>query len=379
VRGLIGVAVLLAVASGAQVATSMDVRTALLATSAAAAVATLSRIVERRRPVRTVLVGDRVSVSTLAAAWQREPRVDLAGFAVLEPDLDPHEAADIYGIQAWTTFDGLLMAARTQDVDAVVVAPSPSFSSNDLRRLAWELEDSGVSLAVVSVLDSAAPARISTTALGGKTLHEVAPARPARSTALVKSLIDRSVGAALLVLAAPVLAAVVLAIRLDSAGPGLFAQERVGLRGKRFTMYKLRTMRRDAEDLKRALSEENDSDAVLFKMKQDPRVTRLGRLLRRSSLDELPQLINVVKGEMSLVGPRPALPDEVSQYDDQVRRRLAVKPGLTGLWQVSGRSDLPWDQAVRLDLYYADNVRVVEDLRIALRTVDAVLHSRGAY
>jgi lipopolysaccharide/colanic/teichoic acid biosynthesis glycosyltransferase len=144
-------------------------------------------------------------------------------------------------------------------------------------------------------------------------------------------------------------------------------------------MYKLRSMHRDAESALDALLGDNESDGTLFKIRRDPRVTRVGYWLRRSSLDELPQLLNVLRGDMSLVGPRPALPSEVATYDDVERRRLAVKPGITGLWQVSGRSDLSWDESVRLDLYYADNWRLLDDLSIAARTVRAVTRARGAY
>jgi lipopolysaccharide/colanic/teichoic acid biosynthesis glycosyltransferase len=169
------------------------------------------------------------------------------------------------------------------------------------------------------------------------------------------------------------------AVRMDSTGPGLFMQTRVGKDGQRFRMFKMRTMFTDAESMKQALLDDNESDGALFKIRRDPRVTRIGYLLRRSSLDELPQLLNVLRGDMSLVGPRPALPSEVASYDDKAMGRLAVKPGITGLWQVSGRSDLQWDESLRLDLYYADNWRLVDDLVIAARTVTAVTLARGAY
>ena len=167
---------------------------------------------------------------------------------------------------------------------------------------------------------------------------------------------------------------------MTSRGPAFFKQERVGTEGERFTMYKLRSMYVDAEqrlaDL-RALNQHGDG--VLFKMKDDPRVTPVGKHLRRFSLDELPQLINVVKGDMSLVGPRPPLQSEVKQYQNDVRRRLLVKPGLTGLWQVSGRSDLSWDESVRLDLHYVENWSLALDLHILWRTMFVVLGRHGAY
>jgi len=183
----------------------------------------------------------------------------------------------------------------------------------------------------------------------------------------------------LLLVTTPLLLALWLAVRIDSRGPGIFVQTRVGLHGTTFRMLKLRTMHRDAESLVEALAEENESDGALFKIRRDPRVTTVGYWLRRSSLDELPQLVNVLLGHMSLVGPRPALESEVASYDDVARRRLVVKPGITGLWQVSGRSDLLWDESLRLDLYYADNWRFIDDLTIAARTVGAVTRARGAY
>jgi lipopolysaccharide/colanic/teichoic acid biosynthesis glycosyltransferase len=184
---------------------------------------------------------------------------------------------------------------------------------------------------------------------------------------------------ALLLLATPLLGVLWLAIKLESQGPGFFTQTRIGKDGRSFTMYKLRTMRRDAEVVKVALAEADEGNGMLFKMRLDPRITGLGRFLRKTSLDELPQLLNVVLGQMSLVGPRPALPSEVEQYDDVVRRRLTVRPGMTGLWQVSGRSDLSWEQSVDLDLLYTDNYCLADDMRIGLRTVNAVVRARGAY
>ncbi len=182
-----------------------------------------------------------------------------------------------------------------------------------------------------------------------------------------------------MVLLIPVLGAIALAIRLGDRGPVLFRQTRVGRDGKPFTLYKFRTMVVDAEQRKPGLMALNDSGGLLFKMRKDPRVTRVGSVLRRYSLDELPQLLNVLTGDMSLVGPRPALPDETSLYGDYVRRRLAVKPGITGLWQVNGRSDLAWDEAVRLDVRYVENWSFFLDLQILWKTWSAVTNGDGAY
>nr|WP_230685256.1 sugar transferase [Cellulomonas sp. JZ18] len=177
----------------------------------------------------------------------------------------------------------------------------------------------------------------------------------------------------------PVVLVAAAAVALTSPGPAFFRQTRIGIDGRPFTMWKLRTMRTDAEEQLAALRTADEGAGVLFKMREDPRVTPVGRVLRRFSVDELPQLWNVVRGDMSLVGPRPPLAREVDAYEDQVHRRLAVKPGVTGLWQVSGRSDLDWDESVRLDLRYADNWSVAMDLMILWKTGRAVLRGAGAY
>jgi lipopolysaccharide/colanic/teichoic acid biosynthesis glycosyltransferase len=181
------------------------------------------------------------------------------------------------------------------------------------------------------------------------------------------------------VLCLPLFAVVAVLIKLSDHGPALFRQTRVGRDGRAFTVYKFRTMVADAEERKAQLVALNESDGVLFKMRRDPRITRVGSWLRRWSLDEFPQLLNVLIGDMSLVGPRPALPQEAALYGDHVRRRLAVKPGITGLWQVNGRSDLSWDESVRLDLRYVENWSFVLDLQILWKTWSAVFRGSGAY
>lgn len=193
-----------------------------------------------------------------------------------------------------------------------------------------------------------------------------------------KRAIDLVGAAVLLLLLAPVLLAAAVAVKVDTRGPLLFRQRRTGWRGKEFHILKLRTMRVGSEKMRKAMAARNESDGHLFKVRDDPRVTAVGRWLRRYSLDELPQLINVLKGQMSLVGPRP-LPVEDSAFTGEARRRLQVRPGLTGLWQVSGRSELAWEDALRLDLQYVDTWSVKQDLAILLRTLPAVLRGDGAY
>jgi lipopolysaccharide/colanic/teichoic acid biosynthesis glycosyltransferase len=194
-----------------------------------------------------------------------------------------------------------------------------------------------------------------------------------------KWLLDRSLGTLLFLASLPVVVAAAIAVSLTSPGGPFYRQTRVGRDGERFTMWKIRTMVANADQLRVEVLAESDRDGLMFKMRRDPRVTPVGRLLRRFSLDELPQLWNVVTGTMSLVGPRPPLPEEYRQYHDQVHRRLRVKPGVTGLWQVSGRADLPWDESIRLDLRYVDNWSLALDLQILWKTLRAVLGGSGAY
>src|SRR3954451_6549260 len=198
---------------------------------------------------------------------------------------------------------------------------------------------------------------------------------------VIKTVFDRLVDGLALVFLAPLMLLVGLAVAVSSPGPAFFRQERVGRDGETFHVWKFRSMHTDAERMLLELRQRNESDpdGVMFKIKNDPRVTSLGRWLRRYSLDELPQLFNVMVGDMSLVGPRPPLPHEAARYGEDVKRRLLVKPGITGLWQVSGRSDLSWDDAVRLDLYYVENWSLALDLQIIWKTFFAVAFARGAY
>ncbi|MFI7138574.1 sugar transferase [Streptomyces massasporeus] len=193
-----------------------------------------------------------------------------------------------------------------------------------------------------------------------------------------KRFIDCAGAAVLLLFVAPVLITAAVAVKLDSPGPLLFRQRRTGWRGKEFHVLKLRTMHVGSERMRDAMAEANEADGHLFKIREDPRVTRAGRWLRRYSLDELPQLVNVLRGQMSLVGPRP-LPVADSAFTGEARRRLLVRPGITGLWQVSGRSDLAWEDALRLDLEYVDTWSIRLDLAILCRTLPAVLRGDGAY
>jgi exopolysaccharide biosynthesis polyprenyl glycosylphosphotransferase len=220
------------------------------------------------------------------------------------------------------------------------------------------------------------PERAEIARIGGRTCIGFAPVAKVGWT---KRAMDLALACLALVMLSAGLAIIALAIKLDSPGPVLYRQRRVGKDGRHFWMYKFRSMRRDADRMVDSLREMNEASGPLFKMRRDPRVTRVGAILRRLSLDELPQLINVLRGEMSLVGPRPPVPDEVEQYEDWQHGRLRALPGMTGLWQVSGRSELSFVEMVRLDLQYVRNWTLALDVQILWRTVPAVLTRRGAY
>jgi exopolysaccharide biosynthesis polyprenyl glycosylphosphotransferase len=272
-------------------------------------------------------------------------------------------------------------AAIAEQVNADVVAVAGSgLGPRRIRELGWQLEGTGRNMVMAPGLTEVAGPRVHVTPVDGLPLMWVDQPQFTGLTRIAKRAMDL-VGALLLtILGAPLLLLIGLAVRLTSSGPALYASIRSGANGQLFKVYKFRSMYRDADARRDELLSRNEVDGgVLFKLRDDPRVTPVGRLLRKFSLDELPQLINVLLGSMSLVGPRPPLPDEVEQYHSHVHRRMLVKPGMTGLWQISGRSDLSWDEAVRLDLYYVENWSLALDLAIIVRTIWAVLRSRGAY
>jgi exopolysaccharide biosynthesis polyprenyl glycosylphosphotransferase len=232
---------------------------------------------------------------------------------------------------------------------------------------------------VVPALTDISAQRLDVRPVAGLPLVDVDRPQAIAAARWIKRTYDAIGSALLLLLAAPVMGLVALAIKLEDGGPVLFRQTRVGRKGQLFECLKFRSMVLDAEARLAELAAANEGSGPLFKMTHDPRITKVGRFIRRFSLDELPQLWNALRGDMSLVGPRPALPTEVAQYDSDTRRRLDVRPGLTGLWQVSGRSNLSWDDTVRLDLYYVDNWSMIQDLMILARTAKAIVGSAGAY
>lgn len=271
----------------------------------------------------------------------------------------------------------LLDALRISDAAGVIVTDTEHLGHTGLKDLTWELQTHGVDLMVSpNVMDVATP-RITLRNVGSMPFLHLEKPSYEGATRWGKVLFDKAFASAALLFLSPVLLGAALAVRLTSRGPVFYRSERIGVGGAPFEMLKFRSMVVDAESLKDTL--DSDTNGVLFKMKEDPRVTRVGRVLRRYSIDELPQLLNVLRGDMSIVGPRPPLRSEVEQYDESVGRRLLVKQGITGLWQVSGRSDLSWDDTVRLDLDYVENWSLSRDMGIIWRTVQAVTRSSGAY
>ncbi|MHA7304978.1 sugar transferase [Arthrobacter sp. TMN-49] len=260
----------------------------------------------------------------------------------------------------------------------IVAGPLPGGPSA-IRELGWRLEDMSTELVLASNLTNVAGPRIHFRPVEGLPLVHVELPQYSGGRHIIKRAMDVVVSAGALIILLPLLLVLALIVRLDSHGPALFRQERVGRNGEEFKMAKFRSMVTDAEAQLAQLAGKNQADGVLFKMVNDPRITRCGKWMRKYSLDELPQFWNVLVGDMSLVGPRPPLKSEVASYEKPAHRRLLIKPGITGLWQVSGRSNLAWDEAVRLDLYYVENWSLTGDFIILWRTFKTVLKPIGAY
>ncbi|WP_405456517.1 exopolysaccharide biosynthesis polyprenyl glycosylphosphotransferase [Streptomyces sp. NBC_00101] len=367
-------AALVSAAPGAVVAAAM---TSLLRRRA--------RATHRRPALRVLVVGDASGVETVTRAL--DSRTQREGYAVVaavsvgaaEPEHELPVTGRLGADGADDDVSTVLSGAYAYDVDLVLVAPGPLLSGDRLRRLGWGVHDGGMALCVLSALTGIAAARVRPESVAGMTLLHVAPPLRRGPETALKTVLDRSGAVCGLLLLAPLLLAVALGVRLSSRGPVFHRQIRHGRHDRPFTMWKFRTMVVDAESRKAELTVFNEGAGPLFKIRRDPRVTAIGRMLRRTSIDELPQLFNVLRGDMSLVGPRPPLPEEAADYDDRERRRLAVRPGLTGLWQVSGRSDLSWKESVSLDLWYVDNWSLATDMNLLARTVRAVTDGRGAY
>jgi exopolysaccharide biosynthesis polyprenyl glycosylphosphotransferase len=323
---------------------------------------------------RTIAVGSPSAVAELVDVLEREP---WTGYRVL--GMCAPLGQDAGEVPVLGTVEELPDLAAELEADTVLVAGGWYSSSADLRRLGWAIEGRDLDMLVVPSLTDIAGPRVHFAHVAGLPLVHVQEPQVSEAMGLAKRTFDLVVTSALLLFGALPMAVVALVIKLQDGGPVFYRQRRVGIHGTEFDMLKFRSMVVGADRIRADLEHANEVDGVLFKIRDDPRVTRFGRFIRKFSIDEMPQLLNVLRGEMSLIGPRPPLPAEVEQYDADVHRRLLVRPGMTGLWQVSGRSDLSWKESVRLDLYYVDNWSLTSDLVILLKTVRAVLFSTGAY
>jgi exopolysaccharide biosynthesis polyprenyl glycosylphosphotransferase len=326
---------------------------------------------------RVVAVGHAAAVADLVTRLRRD---SYHGLSVVATCLaGAAEADDVADVPVAGELGSVTAAVERFGADTVAVLACPEMDGMRLRELAWELEKTGTDLCVAPALLDVAGPRTTIRPVAGLPLLHVDHPELAGGKQVLKSVFDKAFAASALILLSPLFAAIALAVRFADHGPVFFRQTRVGKDGRDFTLYKFRTMVMDAEQRKHVLAAHNEASGSLFKIRRDPRVTRPGAWLRRWSLDELPQLVNVLLGDMSLVGPRPALPEETARYGDHMRRRLAVKPGITGLWQVNGRSDLPWEEAERLDVRYVENWSFALDLQILWKTWSAVARGSGAY
>lgn len=326
-----------------------------------------------------LVVGHRHRAEDLIRNLQEHVDIGYRPVAVCAPGAEYSRGDDVLGVPIVGDFSQVPALIEELGVDSVAVSGYDTVTADFVRRLGWSLEPTRTDLLLSSPLAEIAGPRIMTAPVPGARLVHVDAPRFSGPKYFVKSLVDTVAAAVLLAVSAPLMLGVAIAIKATSPGPVLYRQKRVGKDGRPFVMYKFRSMDTGADTRLDELAERSDGNALLFKMRDDPRVTRVGRWMRRLSVDEMPQLLNVLRGEMSLVGPRPPLESEVAKYDDAISRRLLVKPGMTGLWQVSGRSDLSLAESIRYDLYYVENWSIVGDLMILWRTIRAVVTGAGAY
>jgi exopolysaccharide biosynthesis polyprenyl glycosylphosphotransferase len=335
----------------------------------------------RRRRSNDLLIpvlarGRAVDLNAFIRMLDKEPCPTMAVVAVQCTDRAP--LADVQVATRVPLMTDPVDAAVRNGVSSVVIVGPTDLPSDVLRRTIWRCEQQGIDTLILPIVEPVAPPLVAPVNRGG--LSSMVFQGPNRRLFGVKRVMDRVLAAISLLLLAPILLTIGILVRRNTPGPALFRQTRVGRDGRPFTMLKFRTMGIDAEDRRAELEDMNThAGGTLFKLRQDPRITSVGRVLRKYSLDELPQLINVVRGEMSLVGPRPPLPDEVAKYPADFMRRFTVNPGLTGLWQVSGRSDLDPLDSARLDTQYVEHWSLGLDLRILVRTAKVVLTGEGAY
>ncbi|MGY1840841.1 MULTISPECIES: sugar transferase [unclassified Modestobacter] len=325
-----------------------------------------------------ILVGHRNGTAELHAQLERQARHGLRVIGVCLPHAGPdHVVFD--GLPILGDFSEIVDVVQRYEVDTVAVLPSPELDGAALRRLGWELETTEAELLLAPAVTEVAGPRVGIRPVNGLPLLHLERPEFRGIRRVTKDVFDRSMAFLAVVVLLPLLVGLALAVKLTSRGPVFFRHERIGREGTPFHVLKFRSMVPDADAKTAELMAQNEGNDVQFKMKRDPRVTPIGRVMRRYSLDELPQLLNVLGGTMSLVGPRPHVTREVEQYGFDMRRRLLVKPGITGLWQVSGRSNLSWDDSVRIDVRYVENWSLTFDLMILGKTLGAVVRGSGAY
>lgn len=329
---------------------------------------------------RAIVVGSRADVRYVIDRIDEKPGTlyDVVG-AVVDDDDTSGISIGSRVVPIVASLDDVSRAVWKLSVESVIVAGDPRHGTDYLRDLGWSLEGRATELVIASRLANIAGPRIHFRPVEGLPLMHVELPQFDGPKHVMKRATDVVLSGLGILLLLPLMAVIAILVRAEGDGPVLFRQERVGRDGQRFTMLKFRTMVVDAEARLKDLEALSDGQGLLFKMKQDPRVTKVGRVLRKYSLDEVPQLFNIFFGTMSIVGPRPPLPREVDGYADHVHRRLYIKPGLTGMWQVNGRSDLSWEESVRLDLYYVENWSLTVDFVLMWRTVKVILKPEGAY
>jgi exopolysaccharide biosynthesis polyprenyl glycosylphosphotransferase len=347
------------------------------------------RYIERKRidgryQTAVLAVGKSEAVANLANELTRNPKDGYQVVGACIPGGGPAEDRQLLvRDRAIPVFGGeicdLEAIIRKCGADTVAIVGTELFGVREIRKLIWKLEPMGVDLVVQPGVTDIAVSRLKVLPVAGLPLLHIEKPQYRDAQRFQKRTFDFCFALAALAAALPILLVAAIAIKASSRGPVFYSSERIGFGGKPFSMLKLRTMVVDADKKLKSLLDDNECDGHMFKIRKDPRITTVGRVLRRFSIDELPQFINVLRLEMSVVGPRPLFILEAEEYDSDFQRRLLVKPGITGLWQVSGRSDLSWDDALRLDLSYVDNWSMATDLVIIAKTLRAVFQHNGAY
>ncbi|HQV05065.1 sugar transferase [Novosphingobium sp.] len=331
---------------------------------------------------RVLVVGSLRAVRDFVATIDKEPShgYDVVAACVTNAASGPQElSCGQHTVPVLGNENDVIDAIEQTGADTLAVANAETYGIRGMRDLVWQIEPYEVDLVVApGVVDVAGPRLAMTPVAGLPLLHVERPQYHGAERAL-KRILDLTIASTALLVLSPLMIVTALAVKLTSPGPIIYKANRIGLNGEPFSMYKFRSMVQNADKQREDLVEQNEGAGPLFKMRDDPRITPVGKFIRRFSIDELPQLFNVLNRSMSVVGPRPPLAEETAAYDEMVTRRMLVRPGVTGLWQVSGRSDLSWEDSVRLDLYYIENWSILGDLFILMRTVRAVVSQSGAY